>query len=99
MNLAKNLPHLQQMRSENGGGGGGKGGRIPIPDSLVEEATFINICISNGSLKCHVACRFRPHLVLGVRSSVGILALPLRPLYSTYNSNISVLSFLEGFPF
>ena len=29
----------------------GKG--IPIPDSLGEEATFINICIGNGSLKCH----------------------------------------------
>ena len=26
---------------------------VPIPDSLGEEATFINICISNGSLKCH----------------------------------------------
>ena len=26
---------------------------IPIPDCLGEEATFINICISNGSLKCH----------------------------------------------
>ena len=26
---------------------------IPIPDSLGEEATFINIYISNGSLKCH----------------------------------------------
>ena len=26
---------------------------IPIPDSLGEEATFINICISNGSQKCH----------------------------------------------
>ena len=26
---------------------------IPIPDSLGEKATFINICISNGSLKCH----------------------------------------------
>ena len=26
---------------------------IPIPDSLGEEATFINICISNRSLKCH----------------------------------------------
>ena len=24
-----------------------------MPDSLGEEATFINICISNGSLKCH----------------------------------------------
>ena len=26
---------------------------ILIPDSLGEEATFINICISNRSLKCH----------------------------------------------
>ena len=26
---------------------------IPIHDSPGEEATFINICISNGSLKCH----------------------------------------------
>ena len=26
---------------------------IPIPDSLGEEATFINICINNVSLKCH----------------------------------------------
>ena len=26
---------------------------FPIPDSLGEEATFINICISNGNLKCH----------------------------------------------
>ena len=26
---------------------------IPIPDSLGEETTFINICIGNGSLKCH----------------------------------------------
>ena len=26
---------------------------ISIPDSLGEEATFINICIGKGSLKCH----------------------------------------------
>ena len=26
---------------------------IPIPDSLGEKTTFINICIGNGSLKCH----------------------------------------------
>ena len=26
---------------------------IPIPDNLGEEVTFINICIGNGSLKCH----------------------------------------------
>ena len=28
------------------------GESIPIPDSLGEETTFINICIGNGSLKC-----------------------------------------------
>ena len=26
---------------------------IPVPDSLGEETTFINICIGYGSLKCH----------------------------------------------
>ena len=31
-----------------------------------------------------------PRLVLGIRSSVGILALPFRPLYN----NMSLLSFL-----
>ena len=31
----------------------GIGEGIPIPDSLGEEATIINIRISNGSLKCH----------------------------------------------
>ena len=62
---------------------------IPIPDSLGEEATFINICIGNGSLKCHrVLISTTPSL--GIRSSVGTLALPLRPLYS----NINLLSFL-----
>ena len=62
---------------------------IPIPDSLGEEATFINICIGNGSLKCHrVLISTTPSF--GVRSSVGTLALLLRPLYS----NISLLSFL-----
>ena len=35
-------------------------------------------------------CWFLPRLVFGISSSVGILALPLRPLYS----NISLLSFL-----
>ena len=59
---------------------------IPILVSLGEEATFINIRISNGSLKCH---RFLAHIVFGIRSSVSTLALPLRPLYS----NISLLSF------
>ena len=55
---------------------------ISIPDSLGEEATFINICISNGVWNAF-ECWFLPRLVLGIRSSVGILALPLRPLYSS----------------
>ena len=51
---------------------------IPIPDSLGEEATFINICISNGSLKCHrVLISTTPSF--GIRSSVDTLALHLRP--------------------
>ena len=37
-----------------------------------------------------IECWFLKRLVLGIRSSVGTLALPLRPLYS----NISLLSFL-----
>ena len=63
---------------------------IPIPDSLGEKATFIYICISNGSLKCHrVLISTMPSLA--IRSSVGILALPLRPLYSKVN----LLAFLH----
>ena len=59
-----------------------------MPDSMGEEATFINICISNGGLKCHrVLISTTPSFG---ESSVGTLALPLRPLYS----NISLLSFL-----
>ena len=69
---------------------------IPIPDSLGEETTFINICISNGSLKCHRCC-FLQRLVMGIRSSVGTLALPLRPLYC--NISLVFFPFLEGFPF
>ena len=49
------------------------------------EATFINICISNGSLKCH-------RVLIATTPSFGdkvTMALPLRPLYS----NISLLSF------
>ena len=62
---------------------------IPIPDSLGRKATFINIFIGNGSLKCHrVLISTMPSL--GIRSFVGTLALPSRPLYS----NISLLFFL-----
>ena len=49
---------------------------IPIPNSLGEEATFINVCISNGSLECHwVLISITPSF------GVGILALPFRPLH------------------
>ena len=47
-------------------------------------------CISNGSLKCHIVL-ISTMPSLGNRSSVGILALPLRLLYSS----ISLLSFLS----
>ena len=67
---------------------------IPIPDSLGEEATFINICISNGSLKCH-------RVLISITPSFGdkviywYTALPLRPLFNS----IAFPPFLEGFPF
>ena len=41
-----------------------------------------------------IECWFLQRLVLGIRSSIGTLALPLRPLYS----NISLLSFFLGIP-
>ena len=39
-------------------------------------------------------CELLPHLVLGIRSSVGILAFPFRPLYSS-TSLLSFLLFLQ----
>ena len=66
------------------------GADIPIPDNLGEEAIFINICISNGSPKCHrVLISSTPGF--GDKVIFGTLVLPLRPLYS----NISLLSFLR----
>ena len=59
---------------------------IPIPNGLEEKATLINISVSNGNLICHRM------IILATpnrkkRSSVGILALPFRPLYN----NMSLL--------
>ena len=50
---------------------------IPISDSLGEEATFIKICISNGSLKCH-------RVLISTTPIFGdkVICWPLRPLYS-----------------
>ena len=62
---------------------------IPIPDSLGEECTFINICIGNGSLKCHrVLISTTPSF--GDKVICWYTGFTLRPLYS----NISLLFFL-----
>ena len=61
---------------------------IPIPDSLWEETTFIKV-LAMGVWNA-IECWFLQCLVLRIRSSVGTLALPLRPIYS----NIRLLSFL-----
>ena len=49
---------------------------IPIPDSLGEEATFINICIGNGSLKCH-------RVLIPTTPSFGDKVIGLRFKYTT----------------
>ena len=66
------------------GGGGGGGG----------EATLINISISNGDLTCQRMIPAAPNQVDKVRSSVGILALPFRPLYNNMSLR-SLLRFLK----
>ena len=61
---------------------------IPVPDSLGKEAFFIGVFTSRGNLKDHwMLISATP--VLGIRSFVGILALPFRPLYI----NMNLLSF------
>ena len=65
---------------------------IPIPDSLIPD-NFITSVLAMGVWNA-LECWFLPHLVLGIRSSVGILTLPLRPLYSDI-SLLSVLLFLR----
>ena len=63
---------------------------IPFPNGLGEKATLINISVSNGNLICHrMIISTAPNR--GIRSSVGILALPFRPLYN----NMSLLSLLR----
>ena len=62
---------------------------IPIPDSLGEEATFINICIGNGSLKCH-------RVLIPTTPSFGdkVICWYTGFTFKTLYSNISLLSFL-----
>ena len=62
---------------------------IPIPDSWGEEATFINICISNGSLKCH-------RVLISTTPSFGnkVICWYIGFTCKTLYSNISLLSFL-----
>ena len=70
---------------------------IPILDSLGEEATFINICIGNGSLKCH-------RLLIPTTSSFGdkvicwYTGFTFKTFIYQYKS-IVFPPFLEGFPF
>ena len=56
---------------------------IPIPDSLGEEATFINICIGNGSLKCHrVLIRLKAKCLFKMKPSDGCLFQAKRVCYT-----------------
>ena len=59
---------------------------IPIPDSLGEEATFINICISNGSLKCH-----RVLISTTPGFGVKIICWYTGFIFKTLYSNVSLL--------
>ena len=70
---------------------------IPIPDSLEEEATFINICIGNGSLKCHrvlipTTPSFRDKVIC------WYTVFTFKTFIQQYKSVVFPL-FLEGFPF
>ena len=70
---------------------------IPIPDSPGEDATFINICISNGSLKCHrVLISTTPSF--GDRVICWYTGYTFKTLIQQYKS-IVFPPFLEGFPF
>ena len=62
---------------------------IPIPDSLGEEVTFINICIGNGSLECH-------RVLIPTTPSFGdkVICWYTGFTFKTLYSNISLLSFL-----
>ena len=73
------------------------GESIPIPDSLGEEATFIYICISNGSLKCHrVLISTTPSF--GDKVICWYTGFTFKAFVKQYKS-IVFLPFLEGFPF
>ena len=70
---------------------------IPIPDSLWEEATFINICISNWSLECH-------RVLISITPSFGdkVICWYTGLTFKTFiyqNKYIVFPTFLEGFPF
>ena len=59
---------------------------VPIPNCLGRKPILMNFSISNGDLTCRrMMIPAAPNG--GIRSSVGILALPFRPLYN----NISQL--------
>ena len=77
------------MRSENRG-------RHSNPDSLGEEVAVINICISNGSLKCHRVLISTTPIFEG-----KVICWYTGFSFQTFilqNRSIVVLPFLDGFP-
>ena len=70
---------------------------IQIPDSPGEEATFLNICISNGGLKFHrVLISTTPSF--GDKVICWYTGFTFKTLIKQYKS-IVFPPFLEGFPF
>ena len=68
---------------------------IAVPDCLGEEAILIDIFTSKGYLKGK-GMLISATPILGIMSSVGILALPFRPLYN--KKSIILSPFLKGYP-
>ena len=69
---------------------------IPIHDSMGEEATFINICISNGNLKCHrVLISLKPSF--GDKVICWYTGFTFRHLYSlsSFSRGIPILTVQE----
>ena len=65
---------------------------IPIPNELRGKATLINISIGNGNL-IYYRMRIPSAPYQRIRPTVGILAVPFRPLYH----NMSLLYLLRFF--
>ena len=56
----------------------------------------MDVCTSKGCLKCHrSSAEFPKRLVLGIKQSVCILALSVRPLYNKMSQLYKILLFLK----